>query len=615
MKQVEFFLRKSLLAGIFYLVSVCVVAQEVNAKFYIPEIEELKEQERIVIGIVVSEISDIESGLLNDTFKVLQRKLPQYKFESTILNEHDIFLSAVNKSIDFYVAPSGTFAYMQDSSGATYLASNRNPGITDPQHAAGALVVARSDDKRLKKLTDLRNKRVASRGRESFFGMQVVLNELRRSTERPDQYFDVKTVHQGSLEIVNKVLTNKVDAGILKTCELEYLYEHNLIAKDSLKPVGLTRQRSIECMASTSLYPDFVFAANPHVSAQLNSEVAEVLLSMSETEQGYQWVIANDFRDVIHVIRRFVSTPLTPESIRNQLAIWRYRYAVYLGVILLLGSVLFGFAVSKMVQSRTRDLEETLEQNKKLEHAAKKDRERLIQLEKAGIVSELSSIIAHEARQPVTSLINYSDGLSLYLKNKNDPVIEEATREISRQAQRISDIVERVRSYAKRKDSVHVNTDLVVLVKKVMRTVRATEETAGVVLATRLPEQAIVCCDPFEIELVIVNLTRNALQAVASLKDEVAYVEVGIRSCEEETKWELFVRDNGPSIEPEKMKQLSRPVYSEKIEGLGLGLSICRVIAERHTTRLQFEAFNPHGLIVKLSFDNCNSKKTNESSC
>ena len=267
-----------------------------------------------------------------------------------------------------------------------------------------------------------------------------------------------------------------------------------------------------------------------------------------------------------------------------------------------------------MVQSRTRDLEETLEQNKQLEHAARKDRERLMQLEKAGIVSELSSIIAHEARQPVTSLINYSNGLSLYLKGKNDSVIDEATREISRQAQRISDIVERVRSYAKRKDSVHAETDLVTLVKKAMRTVKATEDTAGVVLATRLPERAIVSCDPFEIELVIVNLTRNGLQAVASLKEEVAYVEVGVRSSEDGTKWELYVRDNGPSIDSEKIKQLSRPVYSEKIEGLGLGLSICRVIAERHTTRLQFEAFNPHGLMVKLSFDNCN-RKNNESSC
>lgn len=614
MKKIKNFLCQSLLTGALCLTLGSTWTQAAEKKLYLPPIEEPKERETLVIGVLLSEVSDIKSGLLEDTFKALQKKLPQYRFEATTITEHDIYLSAVNKEVDFYVAPSGTFAYMQDSSGAIYLAGNQNPGVSNPQHAAGALVVAKSDDKRLNKLTDLRNKRVASEGRESFFGMQVVLNELRRATERPDQFFDVTTVHQGSLEVARKVLENKADAGIMKTCELEYLYEHNLIAKDSLKPVGLTRDRGIGCMSSTPLYPDLVFAANPHVPAQINSKVAEILLSMPSTAKGYKWVVANDFRDVIHVIRRFVSTPLTPEVVQNQLAIWRYRYAVYLGVILLLGSILFGFAVSKMVQSRTRDLEETLEQNKQLEHAARKDRERLMQLEKAGIVSELSSIIAHEARQPVTSLINYSNGLSLYLKNRNDSVIDEATREISRQAQRISDIVERVRSYAKRKDSVHAETDLVALVKKAMRTVKATEDTAGVVLATRLPERAIVSCDPFEIELVIVNLTRNGLQAVASLKEEVAYVEVGVRSSEDETKWELYVRDNGPSIDSEKIKQLSRPVYSEKIEGLGLGLSICRVIAERHTTRLQFEAFNPHGLMVKLSFDNCN-RKNNESSC
>ena len=44
-------------------------------------------------------------------------------------------------------------------------------------------------------------------------------------------FFDVTTVHQGSLEVARKVLENKADAGIMKTCELEYLYEHNLLQK------------------------------------------------------------------------------------------------------------------------------------------------------------------------------------------------------------------------------------------------------------------------------------------------------------------------------------------------------------------------------------------------
>ena len=583
-------------------------AQEPEAVLYLPQITEPQEKEILHIGVVASDTSEIQEGLLQPTLKRLHEKLPRYRFEISTLDEFEIYLSAVNKVVDFYIAPSGTFAYMQDSGGATYLATNQGPGVRNPQHAAGALVVARSDDKRLKRLTDLRNKQVASHGRESFFGMQVVLQELRHATERPGQFFNLKLARQGGLEIAQKVLSGQADAGILKTCELEYFYEHRLIEEGSLKPVGLRRDADIGCMTSTLLYPDLVFAATPHVSAELNTQIAETLLSMPATPQGHRWVVANDFRNVTHVIRRFVSTPLTPEGLQNQLALWRYRYAIFLGVILLLGSVLFGFAVSKMVQNRTRELVKTLEENKKLESLAKKDRERLMQLEKAGIVSELSSIIAHEARQPITSLINYSNGLSLYLKDRKDPVVEEASREIASQALRISQIVERVRSYAKRRDSVHVETDLVVLVKKALQTVRASEEINNVVLVPRLPVRALTSCDPFEIELVIVNLTRNALQAVANLTDEVPYVEVGVRASENHLKWELFVRDNGPSIAPEKIKLLSRPVHSEKIEGLGLGLSICRVIAERHTTRLQFEQVEPHGLMVSLRFDDLGDK-------
>ncbi len=608
------FLIASLMSVVFCSIAISACAQEREAVLHLPLIKEPEVKETLTIGMVVSDASDIQEGLLKPTLKHLKERLPQYHFEIVSLNEFEIYLSAVNQEVDFYVAPSGTFAYMQDSGGATYLATSQNPGVENPQHAAGALVVARSDDKRLKRLTDLRNKTVASRGRESFFGLQLVFHELRRATQRPDQFSDLKLARRDGLEVAQKVLSGQADAGILKTCELEYLYEHHLIEKDSLKPVGLRQEVNIGCMASTLLYPDLIFASSPHVASELNTQMASLLLTMPNTSQGYRWAVANDFRDVIHVVRRFISTPLTPEGLQNQLAIWRYRYAIYLGVILLLGSVLFGFAVSKLVQSRTRELVRTLEQNKELESAAKKDRERLMQLEKAGIVSELSSIIAHEARQPISSLINYSNGLSFYLKDRKDPVVEEASREITAQALRISQIVERVRSYAKRRDSVHIETDLVSLVKKALQTIRASEEINNVVLVPRLPSQAITSCDPFEIELVIVNLTRNALQAVANLTDEVAYVEVGVRASEDHCKWELFVRDNGPLIDSEKIKLLSRPVHSEKIEGLGLGLSICRVIAERHTTRLQFSTVEPHGLMVTLTFDNLRDK-TDEMRC
>ena len=63
----------------------------------------------------------------------------------------------------------------------------------------------------------------------------------------------------------------------------------------------------------------------------------------------------------------------------------------------------------------------------------------------------------------------------------------------------------------------------------------------------------------------------------------------------------LEVRDNGPAISDEAFKELAHPISSDKLEGLGLGLSICRVIAERHAAKLRFRRVEPHGLSAVLS--------------
>lgn len=72
-------------------------------------------------------------------------------------------------------------------------------------------------------------------------------------------------------------------------------------------------------------------------------------------------------------------------------------------------------------------------------------------------------------------------------------------------------------------------------------------------------------------------------------------------SVENNPRWVLEVEDNGLPLDDKKFAELSHPVTSEKFEGLGLGLSICRVIAERHRGRLTFRRAEPWGLVVSLS--------------
>ena len=135
---------------------------------------------------------------------------------------------------------------------------------------------------------------------------------------------------------------------------------------------------------------------------------------MPTTESGYGWTLGANLSETRHLVERLGFSP-TVRTTGSSVIIDRYKYALLIGVLLLLAAVFYSFAVSRTVARRTKKLVEVIDEKSELEKTARIDRERLSQLERAGFVSEISSMIAHELRQPVASLINYADGLSLYL--------------------------------------------------------------------------------------------------------------------------------------------------------------------------------------------------------
>ena len=97
----------------------------------------------------------------------------------------------------------------------------------------------------------------------------------------------------------------------------------------------------------------------------------------------------------------------------------------------------------------------------------------------------------------------------------------------------------------------------------------------------------------------VVNLLRNSLQAQT---DPEKKVEVTITVRENGNRAELCVEDNGPVLSDESMRRLSETVLqSEKPEGLGLGLSIVRMLVEEHNGTVRFERADPTGLRVVIS--------------
>ncbi|WP_308513867.1 HAMP domain-containing sensor histidine kinase [uncultured Turicimonas sp.] len=232
---------------------------------------------------------------------------------------------------------------------------------------------------------------------------------------------------------------------------------------------------------------------------------------------------------------------------------------------------------------------------------AKKRLKRLTQLEKRGMVSQISSVLAHELKQPISSVANYAKGLSKYLSktNNSDEILHEAVREIDRGIRRAGDIVEKVRSYSKSsKDPLSV-ISLKDCAQRAIDSIKAFAPSQLQIFAD-LNSNPEIEADPLEIELLIFNLLKNAAEAVEPLGKNGSII------CaieESETQAILSVKDNGPRISSEKLEKMKSALQeSVKPDGLGLGLSIILAIAEKYRAKIDFEQLEPQGLQISITF-------------
>jgi two-component system sensor histidine kinase TtrS len=277
----------------------------------------------------------------------------------------------------------------------------------------------------------------------------------------------------------------------------------------------------------------------------------------------------------------------------------RYRVLILSALGALVLALLYIVSVRRIVRVRTHALEVALREKDRAQERERKSREQLFALEKAGAVSGLSAMFAHEVRQPIASLVNYAGGLKMYLRDKtDDPMVNEALSEISEQSERISDIVGRVCSYAKNEKSVRVQGDLADVAARAEAVFSKSSPARGVALENDVRGPAPCLMDPLEIELVLVNLLRNAGTAAKAGPDPAPHVRMTLGRAGD--FWVISVEDSGAYVSDEAMKRLAHPVRSEKKEGLGLGLTICRIIAEGHGGHLSFGRSDPHGLRASL---------------
>ena len=217
-------------------------------------------------------------------------------------------------------------------------------------------------------------------------------------------------------------------------------------------------------------------------------------------------------------------------------------------------------------------------------------------------------MIAHELKQPLGALINYAAVIRMRAKREgdHDPIAERAAEGIGREARRAADIVDAVRDYARREKRPMEKVDLARAAERAAESARryagrGASGAAEVSITVDLHEAApaFVSGRPLELELLVVNLLKNAVDA-AKTAEIPGRVHLALSAGEDEIH--LSVEDNGPKLSEANLERLREAGSSMKAEGLGLGLSIVRGIADEHGAKLSFRPLEPQGLAALVRF-------------
>jgi PAS domain S-box-containing protein len=219
----------------------------------------------------------------------------------------------------------------------------------------------------------------------------------------------------------------------------------------------------------------------------------------------------------------------------------------------------------------------------------------LIHMSRFTAMGEMASTLAHELNQPLTAVVSYLNGsrrLLIGTDNLQTLMIRDAVDRAAEQALRAGQIIRRLRQFVARGESERHVENLTKLIEDACALAFVGIKDTGVRVGFLLdPRAMFVLADKVQIHQVLLNLIRNAIEAM----QETVRRQLTIATARRDGDFaEISVSDTGPGIAPAVASQLFRPFVTTKSQGMGVGLSISRTIVEAHGGRLS-AAPNPNG--------------------
>ena len=541
-------------------------------------------------------------GILEPTVAAIQRAFPELQVCTRSYTTKALERAASSGEVNLFISSAGLYRRVLDK-GVRDIASLMGPHIIDPNMAEGSVFFTLKSRPEILTIGTMRGLRLAANMPEGFTGFLAGMKEVADFGEDPETFFgEVAFYGHDQTRVIEAVLDGRADVGIVRACTFEDIIDVNPEYRDQLRAVAERREDGFPCRHSTELYPSWVLVVTKTMPPNYAARVAAAVLAEPKTRTGLYWGIGTDFSAVDNLYRVLELGPYAFLREWSLVRFWaEYKTAIIAAVLIFLGLIAHGWRSEVLVKRRTAALEAAMAQERALEARAAKLRDRMQALQKIGVVGQISSLIAHELGQPLGAVRLFAHGLLRAIENGRTTAegLENGIRRIDNQAERAQAILERVRAYAKSKTERRQATDIGKLLDEAVKNFRITSR-GGIaeIRVKNAPESVFVYADPLEIELVIVNLLKNASEALRETPR--AAIDVALETDAAGREAVIRIADNGPRLSDEAFGKLARPFETSKTEGLGLGLSICRTIVELHAGRMEFKRGDACGLVVTV---------------
>ena len=358
-------------------------------------------------------------------------------------------------------------------------------------------------------------------------------------------------------------------------------------APDAAAQDGTPAQRVVPAISDAQLLSvldtaaDGIIIIDEHGVVITYNKACERLFGYSAAEMIGRNVIAIMLPDMAHVHDNYINNYLSTGR-RKIIGIGRevkgqHRDGTVIPVHLLVGEA--STSAGRQFIGILRDLRARNESEQRLNQL----QTNLVRMARVSAIDEMGAALAHELNQPLTALMLYLQAVERACAkhsavNPMPPGVLSILEKAVREAERAGSIIQRMRQFVEKRDPVRRRVDLNPLIEEAIELTLLGSPPGTRIDRALAPDLPKLLVDPVQIQQVVVNLVRNALEAVKKCDRQV--VTVSTRATDNGAA--MVVKDSGPGIRADAIQELFKPFSSSKSRGLGLGLAISRSIAQNH---------------------------------